>query len=131
MVVVDTSVWIQAFRPRPSFESEEVDKLLSERRAVMTGPVLTELLQGAHNLKEHQALRIRLMSLPYLEATLETWASAGLLASELAQQGQVIGTIDLVIATLALQHGHEVYSLDHHFQRVPGLTLYIPVHGNG
>lgn len=131
MVIVDTSVWIQAFRSRPSPESTEVDKLLAEGRVVMTGPVLTELLQGTRDRGEYETLMVRLTSLPYMEATLDTWASAGLLASQLRRQGQIVGAIDLVIAALALQNEVEIYSLDHHFERIPGLKHYVPTAGNG
>lgn len=31
---------------------------------------------------------------------------------------------DLLIASLAMEYGHQVYTLDDHFQRVLGLRLY-------
>ena len=131
MVIVDTSVWIQAFRPRPFPESTEVDNLLAEGRVAMTGPVLTELLQGTSDREEYETLMVRLTSLPYLEATLGTWASGGLLAFQLRRQGKIVCAIDLVIAALALQNDVEIYSLDHHFERIPRLKHYIPTAGNG
>ena len=33
---------------------------------------------------------------------------------------------DLVIAALALEHRLDVYTIDPHFEQVPGLTLYVP-----
>lgn len=32
--------------------------------------------------------------------------------------------VDLLVATLVLEDGHEVCTPDEHFQRVPGLRLY-------
>ena len=124
MVIVDTSVWIQAFTARSTAEHKELDGLLNQNQVVMVGPVLAEILQGARNVEEFELLRIRLAALPYAAATLETWEHTGSLSYQLHQQGSPVGLVDLLISALALEHDHQLYTLDDHFLHVPGLKLY-------
>ena len=124
MVIVDTSVWIQAFTERTSDERRELDGLLNQNHVVMVGPVLAEILQGARSLEEFDRLLVRWSALPYAAATRETWNQSGALSYQLRQQGYTVGLVDLLISALALEHDHQIYTLDDHFQRVPGLSLY-------
>ncbi|MBI4201219.1 MAG: PIN domain-containing protein [Chloroflexi bacterium] len=124
MVIVDTSVWVQFLRVKGSVEHLELDRLLAEGDAVMVGGVLAEILQGARSQQEFDGLNERLSALPYLEATQETWVRVGALSYQLRQRGVMVALGDLLIAALALEHDHQVYTLDEHFQRVPGLRLY-------
>ena len=124
MVIVDTSVWIQAFTARSTAEHKELDGLLNQNQVVMVGPVLAEILQGARSLEEFNRLRVRLAALPYAAATRETWDQSGALSYQLRQQGNPVGLVDLLISALALEHDHQLYTLDNHFHRVPGLKLY-------
>ena len=124
MVIVDTSVWIQAFTARSTAEHKELDGLLNQNQVVMVGPVLAEILQGARSLEEFNRLRVRLAALPYAAATRETWDQSGALSYQLRQHGNPVGLVDLLISALALEHDHQLYTLDNHFHRVPGLKLY-------
>ncbi len=124
MVVVDTSVWVQFFRARGSPEHRALDSLLAKRGVMMVGPVLAEILQGARSQQEYADLHLQLSELPYIDETQETWARVGFLSSELRQRGLPVALLDLLIAALAIEHGHQVYTLDEHFQRIPGVDLY-------
>lgn len=124
MVIVDTSVWVEFLRRNGSPEHLGIDRLLQQGQVVMVGPVLTEVLQGARSSAEFERLRYLLVSLRYAQETPETWIRAGDIAYQLRQQGLSLALIDLLIATLALQHDYQLYTLDEHFQRVPGLKLY-------
>lgn len=101
-----------------------MDRLLGRNEVVMAGPVLAEVLQGARTTKELQALSNRLTALPYVEMTKGTWGRVGRMAFELRQRGHTVALVDLLIAALAIEHDHQVYTLDDHFQRIPGLKLY-------
>jgi hypothetical protein len=124
MVIVDTAIWINAFRSASSPERRNLDRLLSSREVLMVGPVLAEVIQGARGQREFDWLSQRLSELPYVEETRDTWARVGSLSYQLRQRGITISLVDLLIATLALDGDHQVYSLDGHFRQVPGLKLY-------
>ncbi|MBI4337181.1 MAG: PIN domain-containing protein [Chloroflexi bacterium] len=126
MVIVDTSVWVQFLRVKGSLEHLELDRLLVRGQAAVVGVVLAEVLQGARSQQEFEGLRQRLWAVPYVGETRETWVHVGSLSYQLRQQGLALAPVDLLIAALALEHGHEVYTLDEHFQRVPGVKLHQP-----
>ena len=90
----------------------------------MVGVVMAELLQGARNPQEYEELGVRLAGLPSVSETKNTWVQVGPLSYRLRQEGLAVGVVDLLVAALALEHGHEVYTLDEHFQRIPGLRLH-------
>lgn len=128
-VVVDTSVWVTAFRVSASREKREVDRLLARGEIALVGAVLAELLQGARSQRELQEMELRLVALPYLPETRETWAQVGRLSYELRRQGRALALVDLLIAALALEHGCSVYTLDEHLQSIPGVALHRPGEG--
>ncbi|MBM3947918.1 MAG: PIN domain-containing protein [SAR202 cluster bacterium] len=126
MVVVDTSVWVQALRAADSLEKIEVDSLLAKESLVMVGPVMAELLQGARSTNEFEDLRDEWAALPYVAESRQTWVMSGALAYQMRQRGLTLGLLDLLIAAIAIEHDHEVYTLDDHIRQVPGLRLYSP-----
>ncbi|MBI2861187.1 MAG: PIN domain-containing protein [Chloroflexi bacterium] len=123
-VIVDTSAWVQYFRVPDSSDGDEVERLISDGEVVMVGVVYTELLQGARSEEEFITVEEKLDALPFLEAGKETWRQAGRLLQYLRRQGQIIPLADALIAVLALEGNHQVFTMDNHFQRVPGLRLY-------
>lgn len=123
-VIVDTSVWVQAFRAPNSVEKEEVERLIRSGQAVMVGIVGAELLRGARDDRELETLEGRLGALPFLEVSKKTWQEAGRLLFHLRRQGLSVPLPDAIIAALALEGGYQVYTLDEHFRRVPGLRLF-------
>jgi hypothetical protein len=124
MVVIDTSVWVQALRAAASREREEVDRLLAQEEAAIVGPVLAEVLQGARTQAELEGLYVRLTALPFLVATQHTWSRVGELSFQLRRDGASMSLVDILIATLAMEHDCALYTLDEHFHRIPGVRLH-------
>lgn len=122
-VVIDTSLWIEYFKgsiPNASF----VERLVLEERAVTTGLVLAELLQGVRSEQEGQMITEVFGGLPTLEITTEIWKAAGHLAWALRRQGVTVPLADVALGTLALEHDLLMFSLDQHFEHIPELRLY-------
>lgn len=84
------------------------------------------MLQGARSEREYATLLPLLEAIPYQEMTRLTWASAGRLALQLRTEGRLIPLTDMAVAATALEGEHEVFTLDEHFNRVPGLRLHTP-----
>jgi hypothetical protein len=124
MVIVDTSVWLQALNVGTSVERREVDKLLAINEVAMVGIVMAEVLRGARNEGEFERLRLRLAEVPFLPETKETWTRVGAVAYQLKRRGLTVPLPDVLIGAIALEHGQEVYTQDEHFRRIPGLKLY-------
>ncbi len=125
-VIIDTSVWVNALRVRNSPERHEVDDLLALDRARMVGIVLAEVIRGARDEGDYGRLLEELSAIDFVPETRATWTAAGRLLFELGQRGNRIPLPDALIAAHALEGGHEVYTLDGHFQGVPGLKLHVP-----
>jgi tRNA(fMet)-specific endonuclease VapC len=123
-IIVDTCVWIDFFRNPESNISLRLKQLLLERRVVMVGIVLAELLQGIKSPKEAKTVKEALGRLPYLEITKEMWEKAGDLASSLRKGGKTIPLSDLLIAAASQLADHEVFTVDPHFNEVEGVRLH-------
>lgn len=126
MVIADTSAWIPYFRQFDSLEAQVIDDLLSADRLVLVGVVLAELLQGSRSSEEREEILFALAGARYIETDFTIWRLAGELSASLRRRGTPLPLSDLIIGSLALEHGHEVYTLDAHFQSIPGLRLYQP-----
>ena len=126
MVIADTSVWIPFFNRPDSHEKAALDLLIDADDVVLVGVVLAELLQGCRTPSEREILSEALSALPYFEVTSSTWIRTGDLSGQLLRKGVTLPLSDLLIAALALEHGCRVYSLDAHFKKIPGVSLYFP-----
>ena len=118
-VVVDTSVWLLAFRRRVSVESTYVEllkDLIQDGRIVLLGAVRQELLSGIRHSQQFERLRVQLRTFP--EATLEmedhevaaehynTCMAAGIHGS----------TVDFMICAYATRRHFHILSTDPNFQ---------------
>lgn len=128
-IIVDTCVWIEFFREPESELTLHLKGLLRERKVIMVGMVMAEILQGVKAQKEANLVKQNLEKLPYLEITRDTWASAGEISASLRGTGITIPLSDLIIAAMALSGDHEIFTIDPHFNKVDGLRLH-NVHGS-
>lgn len=124
MVVADTSVWIPFFTDPGSPEKRAIDDLIDARDLALVGVVLAELLQGCRTPKESEEVLDAVTALNFLETTFSAWRRAGELSASLRRKGITIPLTDLTIAALALEHRCQIFTLDPHFDRIPGVSLY-------
>lgn len=100
--------------------------MLQADQVLLVGIVLAELLQGSRSPGQGEEMFFALGGVRYLEMDMPAWRRTGELAASLRRQGIALPLSDLMIGSLALEHGHEVYTVDEHFRRIPGLRLYQP-----
>ena len=124
MVIIDTSIWVQAYRVQASPERAEVERLVQSGEAATLGLILAEVLRGARSETEFDEITEELLATRLLDSNQQTWILAGRILFDLRLRGQTIPLPDAVIAAHALAGDHELYSLDEHFSRVPGLKLH-------
>jgi hypothetical protein len=124
-IIVDTTIWIEFFRSPDSTVANHLKDLLRQRRVVMVGMVMAEILQGVKAPKEANLVLTSFTKLPYSEMTKDRWQQAGEISASLRKKGTTIPLSDLVIAACALAEGHEVYTLDPHFKRIPGVKVHV------
>ena len=115
-VLVDTSVWIEFFSPRPVIETAGLELLIGEKRVVTCLPVRAELLSGKiRGEKRHVVVRA-LDSMVYVDpdwGKKETWDELSGL-SDLARCEKVglPGLVDRMIVLAAKKSGSLLWTLD-------------------
>lgn len=122
-VIVDTSVIIDFLKGSEKY-AEEITSLLVKNRAIITGIIIAELLQGIKNPKEEQNISELMTVINTLEISTELWIKAGRLSSSLRKKGINLPLTDVAIATLALEYNLYVFTMDKHFEQIPGVHLF-------
>lgn len=122
-ILADTSVWIEFFRPE-SEAGARLSSLLTEKPVLVCGIVLFELLQGVRSETEKAAIKSALEGLPYVEMSALLWEKAAELSRSLKKSGQTIPLSDIFIAAIAIEHDLSIFTLDKHFEQIPGVNIY-------
>ena len=122
MFLIDSSVWIEYFRPKGSQKvKERVRAVLQRDEGVSCGVIIVEILRGARNEKDFQVLKDSLVSLPQIaidDNVIERAARWGFL---LDRKGKVVSTTDLLIASAAYKKTRLLHS-DSDFEVIASVT---------
>ena len=125
MVIVDTSVWIEAFRRNGNIRTRlALEALLENDRVLLCGPVYLELMGGTRK-PERKHLRNLLSDLPFQQSTHSIWNDATKLSWQIRDAGYTLPWMDIMIASIALDGRGWVFSLDKHFET---LSTFLPIH---
>jgi predicted nucleic acid-binding protein len=131
VVIVDTSVWIDFLNGTTTPETQWLDLRLDTDRFGLTTIILAEVLQGLRDdreaaLVEAELLRFEVVQIP--DARLAAAAARNYRA--LRARGRTIRkTIDCLIATYCIEHGHALLHTDRDydaFEEHLGLTVVRP-----
>ena len=121
--LIDTSAWIDFFRNNFTPYADAVALLIEQDRAIITGPVIAELLQGLKTQREADNLRELLSIVTYVEVKNDDWNATGLLLGKLRRNGITVPLTDALIAVVAKHNSYDVLTIDHHFNHL-GVPLY-------
>jgi|SRR5271155_3864143 len=131
MVIVDTTVWIDYLRGLQNSETNYFDRELGRQRFGLTDLILCEILQGLSD--EHASKRVlrELRQFELFETGGEELAvAAARNFRSLRQRGHTVRkTVDCLIATFCLRHGHSLLHRDRdfdHFEKLLGLAVIHP-----
>jgi predicted nucleic acid-binding protein len=133
MVLVDSSVWIEALRRNGRTDVKvALESLLEEYEATFCGPVKLEVLGGAR-ARDREKLETHFSRIPYLPMNDAAWDSAKQLAWRLYDRGCAAPWNDILIAALSMKAICRIYAVDKHFQMMRdagnGILLYQPGYG--
>lgn len=127
LVLVDASVWIDSLGEPGSAVSAGVRDLEWPRT---TGLIVQEVLQGVRSTSVLARVGSLLARVPALSATRETHTRAAALHRTLRSRGITAGTIDVLLAQLAVDNGARLWTLDEDFTAIAKhskLRLYKPL----
>jgi predicted nucleic acid-binding protein len=122
-VIIDTSAWIDFFRNKTGQVGDAVATMIAEETAVITGPIVSELLQGLRNRQEGKFLSELLSVVPFAEVIRNDWDETGSLLGKLRRRGITVPLTDALIAVVAKRYGYNILTLDRHFEH-----LEVPVY---
>jgi predicted nucleic acid-binding protein len=122
-VLIDTSVWIEFFK-KTSLAGDAVVELLNKGLVWVSGIELCELVQGAKSEAEKTRIISQLTNLHYVEMSVGLWQRAGEVAMSLKRKGLSLPVSDILLAAVAIEHNLSVFTLDKHFESIPGIRLY-------
>jgi predicted nucleic acid-binding protein len=118
-ILVDTSVWSLALRRDVDATEPEVQKLkealFGADVVVTTGLVLQELLQGFSGARAHTQIIEKFAALPLLQPDRDDYVNAAALRNKCRHAGVQIGTIDALLAQLAIRHDLMLLTTDKDF----------------
>ena len=118
-LLVDSSVWIDYLRsgklPLADFESN-----LVRGEIAICGIIMAEILSGVRREREAQALKSRLLALPYLSERKDTFVKAASLYSSLRKSGITVPLSDCIISAVTMENGCKLLTSDKHFETIQG-----------
>jgi hypothetical protein len=127
MILVDTSVWIDFFTNRPSLQAEYLAQVIKQQQELcICGVILTEILQGIKNPREHEQVNDLLSSLGFFDMDKSIFILAADIYRSLRSRGITIRkTLDCMIAAVAIKYKVPLLHHDRDFEPIEkhcGLT---------
>jgi len=118
-VIIDTSAWIESFRP----QSEKafinlVKDLILKGKILLPGIIKTELLRGTKNKKEYNQLNDLLKGLEYLPVSDDFWEKLSRFSFRLFRKGVTVPLSDTYIALLGIENNASILHRDKHFDLI-------------
>jgi predicted nucleic acid-binding protein len=118
-VIIDTSAWIEAFRPQGNKTVQDtVKKLLQNAVILMPGIIRAELLRGTRNKKEFKQLSSLLNGLEYLPVDDLFWEKVAHFSFDLFRAGVTVPLTDTYIALLTMENQAKVVHCNQHFDLI-------------
>lgn len=132
-LLVDTSVWSLAYRRDAATGAPEVAELrralLNRESVVSTGMILLELLRGFVPRRAQETILAAFEHLEMIEPSRDDYIEAAGLANICRRAGVQIGSVDALIAQLAVSREHLLLTADkdfHHAAAHIGLRVWRP-----
>jgi len=122
-IIIDTSAWIDSFRPRAKKSlSLLVKDLILQDRVLMPGIIKAELLRGTRTKSEFNRLSDVLKGITYLPVPDEFWERLSEFSFQLFRKGITVPLTDTYIALLCLENKVPILHRDKHFDLISEKT---------
>jgi len=120
MILVDSSVWIDYFNGKRSWQTDLLDNLFSNVPIIMGDLILTEVLQGFKSDKDYKAAKKHLSELPFRQmGGYNVAVQSAQNYRKLRKTGVTVRkTIDIIIATFCIIEGLTLLHDDRDFDPI-------------
>jgi len=131
MILVDSSVWIDYFNGKRSWQTDLLDHMLSNVPIIMGDLILTEVLQGFKSDKDYKAAKNYLSELPFRQmGGYNVAVQSAQNYRKLRKIGVTVRkTIDIIIATFCIIEGLTLLHDDRDFDPIAShfpLKAFVP-----
>ena len=119
--LIDTSLWIDFTRARsPVALKRMIAPYILSATAALAEPIVYEVMRYAAD-SEVKDLQLQFGTMPTLATPTDLWTSAASLGQVCRKKGVNAGSLDLLIATVAIHHGAELVTFDADFKKIGAL----------
>jgi predicted nucleic acid-binding protein len=120
--LIDASLWIDFTRARsPRSIKRFVAPYILHPDAHLAEPIVFEILRHA-TVAETKQLTHQFQTLPMLATPPRLWTQATELGQACRRKNITAGSLDLLIATVALHYGAEVVTFDADYQKIASVS---------
>jgi predicted nucleic acid-binding protein len=120
--LIDTSLWIDLTRSRsPRPLKALIAPHVNDPEACLCEPIAFEVLRYATDAEVRQLTRY-FETLPLLSSPDNLWSQGAELGRACRRKGVTVGSLDLLIAIVALHHAAELVTFDAGFQEIGGVS---------
>jgi len=120
MILVDSSVWIDYFNGKRSWQTDLLDSYLSNVPIIVGDLILTEVLQGFNSDKDYETAKVLLSALPFRQmGGYNVAIQSAKNYRRLRKAGITVRkTIDVIIATYCIIDGLTLLHDDRDFNPI-------------
>jgi predicted nucleic acid-binding protein len=116
--LIETTLWIDFTRARsPRALKDFVAGYIVDAAACIAEPIAFEILRYATS-EEQQFVEEQLRTMPLLASPATLWTDAAALGRRCREHGLTPGSLDLLIATVAMHHGAHLLTFDSDFEHI-------------
>ena len=131
MIIVDTTVWVDYLRGTRNPETEWLETEADRKRLGLTDLILCEVLEGVRDEQEFGLVQSKLERFELFETGGEELAiAAARNYGRIREEGRTVRkTIDCLIATFCMAHGHALLHRNRDFdafEQILGLAVIHP-----
>ena len=125
MIVVDSSVWTAWFDGAETRETALLDKILGVEPAMTGDLILAEILGGLRDERDARRARAALDTLVFEPMAGRAIALAAARNSRILRDrgATVPGTVDMLVATFCIEHGHRLLHANRDFDPLEAVGL--------
>ena len=126
MILVDTSVWIDYFNGKQTWQTDALDNILSEEWVLIGDIILAEILQGFDKDSDYKKAKEALDTFEYINIAGKKLAvkSANNFRFLRSKGVTIRKTVDMLIGTWCLESDIELLHNDRDFDRI---ALHLPL----
>jgi predicted nucleic acid-binding protein len=120
--LIDSGLWFGMTRARsPRTLKAFIARYVNDPQACLAEPIAFEVLRHATDAEAAKLTR-QFETMPLLTSPVELWSRAADLGRSCRREGVTAGSLDLVIAAIALHHEAELVTFDADFQEIGRIT---------